>query len=103
MKQMQVIWIITSHHVKQASRITKQAISSCQPGKSFAEQTADVELAARFAGCCVVTENEAKIMEELLAVEGKPQDIGGYFHPDNAKATAAMRPSATLNAIIASI
>ncbi|MDD5211622.1 MAG: NADP-dependent isocitrate dehydrogenase [Sulfuricurvum sp.] len=64
----------------------------------------NAELAARFAPVAkALTDNEAKIMEELLSVEGKPQDIGGYFHPDNAKATAAMRPSATLNAIIASI
>jgi isocitrate dehydrogenase len=64
----------------------------------------NAELAARFAPVAAsLIDNEAKIMEELLAVEGKPQDIGGYFHPDNAKATAAMRPSATLNAIIASI
>ncbi len=48
-------------------------------------------------------ENEAKIMEELLSVEGKAQDIGGYYHPDDAKAEAAMRPSATLNAIIDAI
>jgi len=72
--------------------------------KALAEQTADAELAARFAPVAkALAENEAKIMEELLAVEGKPQDIGGYFHPDNAKATAAMRPSATLNAIISAI
>jgi len=48
-------------------------------------------------------ENEETILEELLSVEGKPQDIGGYFHPDDAKAAAAMRPSATLNAIIDAI
>jgi len=48
-------------------------------------------------------ENEAKIIEELLSVEGKPQDIGGYYHPNDAKAEAAMRPSATLNSIIDSI
>jgi len=48
-------------------------------------------------------ENEEKIMSELLAAEGKPQDIGGYFHPDDAKAEAAMRPSKTLNDIIDSI
>lgn len=64
----------------------------------------NAQLAARFAPVAkALVDNEAKIMEELLAVEGKPQDIGGYFHPDFAKATAAMRPSATLNAIIASI
>lgn len=72
--------------------------------KALAEQTVDAELAARFAPVAkALSENEAKIMEELLSVEGKPQDIGGYFHPDNAKAEKAMRPSATLNAIIAAI
>lgn len=72
--------------------------------KALAEQTVDAELAAKFATVAkALAENEAKIMEELLAVEGKPQDIGGYFHPDNAKAEKAMRPSTTLNTIIASI
>jgi isocitrate dehydrogenase len=72
--------------------------------KALAEQTADADLAAKFAPVVkALTENEAKIMEELLAVEGKTQDIGGYFHPDCAKTEKAMRPSATLNAIIASI
>jgi len=42
-------------------------------------------------------------MEELLSVEGKAQDIGGYYHPNIEKVTAAMRPSATLNAIISAI
>ncbi|HZF70360.1 NADP-dependent isocitrate dehydrogenase [Sulfuricurvum sp.] len=72
--------------------------------KALAEQTTDAELASRFAAVAkALSENEAKIMEELLSVEGKAQDIGGYFHPDNAKAEKAMRPSATLNAIIAAI
>ncbi len=48
-------------------------------------------------------ENEEKILEELLAVEGKPADIGGYYHPDDEKAEKAMRPSETLNKIIDSI
>ena len=48
-------------------------------------------------------ENEDKILEELLAVEGKPADIGGYFMPDDEKANKAMRPSATLNSIIDAI
>ena len=48
-------------------------------------------------------ENEDKIIEELLSVECKPSDIGGYYKPDDAKAEAAMRPSATLNKIIDSI
>lgn len=64
----------------------------------------NAELAAKFAPiAAALEENEAKIMQELLAVEGKPQDIGGYYHPDDAKAEATMRPSATLNAIIDSI
>jgi isocitrate dehydrogenase len=64
----------------------------------------DAELAAKFAPVAkALKENEEKIIEELLAVEGQPQDIGGYFHPDDAKAAKAMRPSATLNAIIDAI
>jgi len=47
--------------------------------------------------------NEATIVAELLAVQGKPVDVGGYYHPDDAKASAAMRPSATLNGILAKI
>jgi len=71
--------------------------------KALAESD-NAELAAKFAPVAkALTENEEKIMSELLAFEGSPKDIGGYFHPDNAKATAAMRPSATLNAIIDSI
>ena len=64
----------------------------------------DAELAAKFAPvAAALTENEDKIISELLASEGSPKDIGGYFKPDDAKATAAMRPSATLNSIIDSI
>ncbi|MFZ2891045.1 NADP-dependent isocitrate dehydrogenase, partial [Sulfuricurvum sp.] len=72
--------------------------------KALAEQTIDADLASKFANVAkALSENEAKIMEELLAVEGKHQDIGGYYHPDVTKLTAAMRPSATLNAIIGAI
>lgn len=64
----------------------------------------NAELAAKFAPIAKeLTDNEDIIMSELLAVEGKPADIGGYYKPDNAKASAAMRPSATLNAIIDNI
>ncbi|MDD2358552.1 MAG: NADP-dependent isocitrate dehydrogenase [Thiovulaceae bacterium] len=71
---------------------------------ALANQTKDTAIAAKFAPVAkALKENEAKIMEELLSVEGKAQDIGGYYHPDNAKANAAMRPSATLNAIIDSL
>ncbi|MBU0632986.1 NADP-dependent isocitrate dehydrogenase [bacterium] len=71
--------------------------------KALAESK-DSALAAKFAPIAkALVDNEAKIMEELLSVEGKAQDIGGYYHPDLAKANAAMRPSATLNAIIDAI
>ena len=71
---------------------------------ALANQTTDAALATKFAPIAkALKDNEAKIMEELLSVEGKAQNIGGYYHPDLAKANAAMRPSATLNKIIASI
>lgn len=64
----------------------------------------DAELAAKFAPVAkALKENEDKIMEELLAVEGQPQDVGGYFHPNDEMAAKAMRPSATLNSIIDAI
>ncbi|MFT7879177.1 MAG: NADP-dependent isocitrate dehydrogenase [Sulfurimonas sp.] len=64
----------------------------------------NADLAAKFAPVAkALKENEAKIIEELLSVEGKAQDIGGYYHPDDAKADVAMRPSATLNSIIDAI
>ena len=50
-----------------------------------------------------LADNEAKIVEELNSVQGPAMDISGYFNPDDAKADAAMRPSETLNAIIASV
>mgnify|MGYP000131349568 FL=1 len=50
-----------------------------------------------------MADNEAKISGELIAAQGKPVDTGGYYHPDDAKASKAMRPSATLNAIIDAI
>mgnify|MGYP000939272806 FL=1 len=71
--------------------------------KALAEGS-NAELAAKFAPVAkALIENEDKIMSELMAVEGKPQNIGGYFHPNDALAEKAMRPSATLNAIIDSI
>jgi len=64
----------------------------------------NAELAAKFAPVAAeLTAKEDTIIAELLAAEGKAQDIGGYFHPDDAKAEKAMRPSATLNKIIDSI
>jgi len=67
-------------------------------------KSGNVELAATFAPVAdALSGKEEQIISELMAVEGKAQDIGGYFKPDDAKASAAMRPSATLNAIIDAI
>jgi isocitrate dehydrogenase len=72
--------------------------------EALAEQTKDKDLQARFAKVAKqLQENEAKINEELIGAQGKPQDIGGYYLPDPAKTEKAMRPSATLNAIINAI
>jgi isocitrate dehydrogenase len=69
--------------------------------RELAAQTEDMELAAYFAPLAkTLTDNEQKIVAELLAVQGKPVDIGGYYQPDEAKVTAVMRPSATFNAAL---
>ena len=72
--------------------------------EALANQTADAELAATFAPIAQsMQENEAKINEELIGAQGKSQDIGGYYQPDSTKTYAAMRASATLNAIVDSL
>lgn len=72
--------------------------------EALAEQTKDKDLQARFAKVArQLGENEAKINEELIAAQGKPVDMGGYYHPDPVKTGKAMRPSATLNAIVDAI
>jgi len=69
--------------------------------EALAAQSKDTDLQARFAGVAKqLIANEAKINEELLGAQGKPVDMGGYYRPDLAKTTRAMRPSPTLNAII---
>ncbi|MEJ1419406.1 MAG: NADP-dependent isocitrate dehydrogenase, partial [Candidatus Sedimenticola sp. (ex Thyasira tokunagai)] len=69
--------------------------------QALAAQTKDAGLQERFAKLAAELEaNEAKITEEMLAVQGVPGDIGGYFRADEDKVTAVMRPSATFNAII---
>ncbi|MBX7055482.1 MAG: NADP-dependent isocitrate dehydrogenase [Pyrinomonadaceae bacterium] len=69
--------------------------------ESLAAQAADAEIAAKFAPVArAMKENEAKINDELIGAQGRPQNVGGYYHPNTAKAYAAMRPSATLNAIV---
>ncbi|NWF72481.1 MAG: NADP-dependent isocitrate dehydrogenase [Nitrospirae bacterium] len=72
--------------------------------QALAQQTHDKNLQARFVKIAKELEqNEAKISAELLAAQGKPQDVGGYYHPNDAKASNAMRPSPTLNAIVDAI
>ncbi|MBI5659026.1 MAG: NADP-dependent isocitrate dehydrogenase [Nitrosomonadales bacterium] len=72
--------------------------------QALAAQTKDKELQAKFAPLAkTLTENEAKINAELLAAQGKPVDMGGYYQPDFAKTSAAMRPSATFNAALAAL
>ena len=72
--------------------------------QALAQQTQDRNLAARFVKVAKeMADNEAKISGELIAAQGKPVDTGGYYHPDDAKSSKAMRPSATLNAIIDAI
>jgi isocitrate dehydrogenase len=69
--------------------------------KALAAQDEDGELKQRFTPvAAALAANEGKITQELLAAQGKPVDIGGYYFPDHAKCAAAMRPSVTLNAII---
>ena len=72
--------------------------------QALSQQTQDKGLAARFTKIAKeMADNEAKITGELLAAQGKPVDVGGYYHPDDAKASKAMRPSPTLNAIVDAI
>jgi isocitrate dehydrogenase len=72
--------------------------------QALAAQTKDADLQARFAPLAkMLTENEAKITAELIAAQGKPQDIGGYYRPDFEKTSKAMRPSETLNAALAAL
>ncbi len=72
--------------------------------EALAAQAKDADLAARFAKVAKqLQENEEKINAELIGAQGKPVDMGGYYNPDPAKVEKAMRPSATLNAIINAI
>ncbi len=72
--------------------------------QALAAQNEDKDLQARFSNLAkVLTENESKIAGELIGAQGKPVDIGGYYHPDTEKTSKAMRPSATFNAALAAI
>jgi isocitrate dehydrogenase len=69
--------------------------------EALAAQDKDKELRARFAPVAkALGENEPEIAADLIAVQARPVDMGGYYHPDRKKVAAAMRPCATLNTII---
>jgi isocitrate dehydrogenase len=70
--------------------------------QELARQTDDAPLAEAFDGLAkILSEQEQVIVDELLAVQGSPTDIGGYFQPDPALAEAVMRPSTTFNETLA--
>jgi len=72
--------------------------------QELTKQTDDPELAAAFKGLAeTLAANEPTIVAELLAVQGKPADIGGYYLPDPEKAAAVMRPSKTFNDLLAQL
>ncbi|MCB1666202.1 MAG: NADP-dependent isocitrate dehydrogenase [Pseudomonadales bacterium] len=72
--------------------------------QALAAQNKDAELQKRFASLAkTLTEKEQEIVAQLNGAQGAPVDIGGYYQPDDSKASAAMRPSATLNEALASV
>ncbi|MFW5475073.1 NADP-dependent isocitrate dehydrogenase [Knoellia sp. CPCC 206450] len=72
--------------------------------QELAKQTDDADLAQAFSGVAEsLTRDEQKVNDELLAVQGSPADIGGYYRPDPEKTSAVMRPSATFNEALASL
>ncbi|AOD13467.1 NADP-dependent isocitrate dehydrogenase [Xanthomonas fragariae] len=72
--------------------------------QALAAQTEDTALQAKFAPLAkALTENEATIVAEFNGAQGKPVEIGGYYHPDLAKVSEAMRPSKTFNDVLATL
>ena len=72
--------------------------------KELAAQTDDAQLAQTFAGLArTLAEQEQTIVDELIAVQGSPVDIGGYYQPDPEKAAAVMRPSKVFNEALAGL
>ncbi len=72
--------------------------------EELAQQTEDAELASAFADVAgALRSNEQTIVDELLAVQGSPADIGGYYRPSDEKAEQVMRPSSTLNDVLESL
>jgi isocitrate dehydrogenase len=69
--------------------------------RALADQTTDTGLRDAFAPIAnALEQNESRIVGELIGVQGKPVDVGGYYLPDPALTAQAMRPSATFNAIV---
>jgi isocitrate dehydrogenase len=72
--------------------------------EELATQNGDAELKAHFTPIAAqLAAAEDVIVKELIAAQGKPVDLGGYYQPDDAKAFAALRPSKTLNDILAKL
>jgi isocitrate dehydrogenase len=72
--------------------------------QALASQDKDAEIQARFKKVAQeMADNEEKILQELIDCQGQPVEIGGYYIPDNNMSANAMRPSATLNAIVDAI
>jgi isocitrate dehydrogenase len=72
--------------------------------RALADQTKDQALRARFGKVAAALEaGERKIVAELIGVQGKPVDIGGYYHPNQQLTSQAMRPSAALNSILGTV
>jgi isocitrate dehydrogenase len=70
--------------------------------QELARQADDVQLAEAFTGLAtILSEQEQAIVDQLIAVQGSPVDIGGYYRPDLERVTAAMRPSQTFNDVLA--
>ena len=89
-----------------AASTTAAATSTwrCTGRRSWRSRPTTPQLAEAFAALAkTLTEQEQTIVDELIAVQGSPVDIGGYYQPDAAKASAVMRPSATFNEAIATL
>jgi isocitrate dehydrogenase len=72
--------------------------------QALAGQMDDMDLHRLFVPIAAELEaSEDEIVKEMLAAQGKPVDVGGYYHPDDAKAAAALRPSATFNQILSQL
>merc|ERR1712151_140342 len=72
--------------------------------EELAEQSADADLQKTFSVTAAeLKDNEGKVLQDLIDCQGKPMDLGGYYHVDKAKTDRAMNPSQTLNSIVARV